>query len=343
MNIDFDGIMTQDRLGDFAEFVMRLQRRIGFKISARGWCYQLETERIINKDQFGKVEGWINRCRRTGLLPIDFIAEDGARQFDGVDKPTDVSPKEYFGKFLGYALRAGEFYDPNWWEGEEFYIQMIVEKIDLKTLFTPVCERYHIPIATSKGWSSMLQRADYARRFAEAEEQGLRCLLLYCGDHDPDGLRISDFLRSNLYDMQDVTWSDGMVGYDPTDLEINRFGLNEDFIETHQLTWIDNLITGSGRNLASPSHRNYHQDYVQDYLAEFGARKCEANAIVPMPTVARDYVEDVILSYLGQDAEARFEQKKEQAVEEVENYIEESGIGPHIHRVLRDLNISLGS
>lgn len=324
--IDFNGRMSEDNLWEFARYVLELQQRIGFKVSSRGWCYQLESERIINKDQFDKVEGWINRCRRNGYLPIDFVAEESARQFSGVEEPETLTPVEYFASWINSALNCGDIYDIDWWDGEDYYIQMIVEKIDLKTLFSPVCKKYHIPIATSKGWSSMSQRAEYAKRFAEAEERNLQPILLYCGDHDPDGLRISDFIRSNLYDLKDIQWKDGTRGYDPYGLEINRFGLNYDFIEEHQLTWIDNLITGSGKNLASPRHKNYSQQYVQDYLSEFGERKCEANAIVPMPRIARDYVEDVILSYLGDDIIDRFNEKREIVNNEIINYQNELDI-----------------
>src|SRR5690606_38765788 len=104
-------------------------------------------------------------------------------------------------------------------------------KVDLVTLFSPVCKKYKIPIANSKGWSSMLQRAEYARRFQEARDKGLKCVLLYCGDHDPDGLRIGEFLRKNLQDLNDIKWEDGEIGYDAKDLIIDRFGLNYDFIE----------------------------------------------------------------------------------------------------------------
>ena len=85
---------------------------------------------------------------------------------------------------------------------------MVVEKVDLISLFQPVCRDYKIPIANSKGWSSMLQRAEYARRFKEARDNGLQCVLLYCGDHDPDGLRIGEFLRKNLEDLNEITWGD---------------------------------------------------------------------------------------------------------------------------------------
>ncbi|MCP4427418.1 MAG: hypothetical protein GY803_23260 [Chloroflexi bacterium] len=332
--IDFNKRMTKSNLSYFAEYILELQRRIGFKVSARGWCYQLESERIINKDQFNKVEGWINRCRRIGLLPIDFTAEEASRQFSGVEIPEESSPVQYFASWLKASLKCGEYYNVDWWAGEDYYIQIIVEKIDLKTLFSPICEKYHIPIATSKGWSSMTQRAEYARRFKEAEDLGLQPVLLYCGDHDPDGLRISDFIRSNLLDLKDIEWADGVGGYDPCDLEINRFGLNRDFIEHHQLTWIDNLITGSGKNLASPFHKNHRQPYVQNYLAEIGERKCEANAIVPMPQIARDYVEDVVLSYLGGNVLDRFAAKREAVENEILEHQKETGVGDVIRNAI---------
>lgn len=330
---DFSKSMTEKNLDKFADYILKLQRKIGFKISSRGWCYQLESERIINKNQFDKVENWINRCRKTGYLPIDFTAEEPSRKFSGIDTPEDLTPIEYFKRWLKYSMECGEFYNPDWWEGEEYYIQMIVEKIDLKTLFSPVCEKYHIPIATSKGWSSMTQRAEYARRFKEAENKGLIGVLLYCGDHDPDGLRISDFIMSNLLDLKYISWEDGETGYDPSGLLIERFGLNYDFIEKHNLTWIDNLITGSGKNLASSSHKNRNQPYVIEYINKYGVRKCEANAIVPMPDIARKYVEDVIISFLGDDALDRFNDKRAEVIEQIENYQDEMGIAEVINKL----------
>ena len=98
-------------------------------------------------------------------------------------------------------------------------------------------------IANAKGWSSILQRAEYSRRFKEAEEMGLKCVLIYCGDHDPDGLRISDTIRKNLEQIQEVQWKDGTEGYDPSNLIIDRIGLNFDFIQSNGYTWIE--ITSS--------------------------------------------------------------------------------------------------
>ncbi len=335
MEFDLSQRATDERLNEFADKINELQDQIGFKVSARGWCYQLESERLINKDEFDKVESWINKCRKAGILPIDFTSEEEGRKFSGVEVPDEDTPIDDLRYWIEKTLRTEESYIANWWDGEEYYIQMLVEKIDLKTLFEPVCKKYKIPIATSKGWSSMLQRAVYSKRFKKAEEQGLKPLLLYCGDHDPDGLRISDFIKKNLDDLKNVTWEDGTRGYDPRDLEIVRFGLDKNFIEKHKITWINNLITGSGKNLGSPNHKNHFMPYVQEYIGEHGKRKCEANAIVPMPKIARKFVEDVIKEYLGKDAEERFLEKRQKIRDEVQGFRKRTGLDKSLNKALQ--------
>lgn len=338
MEFDMTLRANRDNLELFAEELLKIQDKVDFKISSRGWCYQLESERVINKDQFGKIESWINRCRKEGILPVDFVAEEAARQFSGIEEKERESPLEWLKNYIQAPLNCHEWYTPDWWDGEDYYIQMLVEKIDLKTLFAPVCEKYHIAVATSKGWSSIIQRAEYTRRFKEAEDRGLKCVLLYCGDHDPDGLRISDFIKNNLHDLRNVVWGDGTEGYNPNDLIIERFGLNADFIEQHSLTWIDNLVTGkkTGINdLSDPRHRNHNMPYVQEYLQEFGARKCEANAIVPIPDIARDMVRETIESYLNEGALDRFDQKKQTVKDEMDEIREKTGLSEVIQKTIK--------
>lgn len=317
---------TKDRLSEFAAELKSMAAGIGFKVSARGWCYLLEQAGYITKNEFDKAEKLINTCRRDGLLPVDFVAEEDARAFKGISKPTDGPVRAQLQWLVSQVLHGSSYYTPDWWEGEDYYIQMLVEKIDLKTLFFPVCEQFHIPIANSKGWSSILQRAEYARRFKAAESKGLQCVLLYCGDHDPDGLLISETIRENLVQIKDVRWKDGHTGYDPKNLDIVRFGLNYDFIVANHYTWIDNLITGSGKNLASPTHRNYYMPYVQNYLSEIGPRKCEANAIVTTPQAAQSLVTNAIEDIVGPDALDRFKVKTDKVEERWEELLLEHGL-----------------
>lgn len=324
-----------------------MSQQIGFPVSSRGWGYQLEGFGLITKDQIDLVENLVNECRKKGLLAIDFTAEEEARKFSGIETPETMSPVEYMKQYLDSTLQCENWYTPDWWDGETYYIQMIVEKIDLKTLFEPVCQQYHICIATSKGWSSMLQRAEYARRFKEAEDKGLKCVLLYCGDHDPDGLRISEFLRSNLEDLKNITWNNGDTGYDPENLIIVRFGLNYDFIVANHLLWIDNLITGSKTkkmDLSNPSHPNHNLPYVQNYIHKYGVRKCEANAILPKREAGRELcrrtIEDGNTEWdgLGSGALGRFQEKRDAVVEELTKFREETGLDEAVKKALEIIN-----
>jgi hypothetical protein len=204
-------------------------------------------------------------------------------------------------------------YQPiSFWDELDVYVELLVEKGDLRSLFAPIVTKYHIATANAGGWSDINGRAAMMDRFVKWEAKGKQCVLLYCGDHDPGGLNISSFLRANLEDLS------GATGWHPEDLIIDRFGLNHDFIEAQGLTWIDNLETSAGERLDDPGHHDHH---VQDYLRRFGARKVEANALVVRPDAGRRLCEDAILRYVPKGAveafAARLTEEQEQARQEI--------------------------
>jgi len=156
-------------------------------------------------------------------------------------------------------------------------------------------------------------------RFERRHAEGKRCVLLVCGDHDPGGLHISDFVHSNL---DDVAIPAGCSPND-IDLEIVRFGLNKDQIDRLGLMWIDNLETSSGKNLASPRHADHNKGYVQSYLREFGVRKVEANALMAQPNAARELCLDTIHQYIDDEAVEEYEASIEEVREELAGRIAE--------------------
>ncbi|MEK9206932.1 MAG: hypothetical protein AAB922_00480 [Patescibacteria group bacterium] len=317
------GESRAQKLQEFAQIIKGINKSVDMKVSSRGWCYLLEGKNYITKGDFDKAQSTINECRKRGFLPIDFVAQDESRSFDGVEHPNTEDPISYFKNLLKAVLQNEDLYTPNWWDGEEYYIQLLVEKIDLKNLFEPICQEYHIPIATGRGWSDILQRAEMAQRFKQAEYKNLKPVLLYCGDFDPYGLAISEFLMKNLMDIMGGTrWS-------PLGLEVDRFGLNFDFIESNNLTWIDNLESGSGKNMVLLENR-----IVQDYIAEYGERKCEANALVVVPDAARDLCRDAIEEWLGNDALDRFEAKRETVRKTLQEFKERTGAQAIFDKIL---------
>jgi hypothetical protein len=199
----------------------------------------------------------------------------------------------------------------SFWDDLGVYIEVATEKLSLRNLFEPVCAEFHIPVTNFKGWSDLNARAAIMRRFAYWEARGKKCILLLCGDHDPGGLRITDKMRKNLEDLA------GAVGWSPANLLITRFGLNADFIDANDLTWIDNLETSSGGRLDDEDHADHDKDYVQSYLAmmterygeNLAARKCEANALVVVPDIGRQLCRDAILEHVDIEAARRYERQ----------------------------------
>lgn len=291
----------------FADVILQIQSRLDFRVSSRGWCYLLEQAGMITKGEFDNVQTIINDCRKSGLLPLDICLEDSKRAFAGVED-VDGRDLDVHARTLLSSLDAwiSEYVPFSFWEDKPVYIQMLVEKLDLRPLFEPVCARYHVPIANVGGWADLNVRAELMRRFKEHEAAGRQCVLLYCGDHDPGGLQISEQLRSNLAEMA------GAVAWEPDNLVIDRFGLNYDFIVANNLIWIDNLETGSGKRLDDPRHKDHGKLYVQNYLKQFGARKVEANALVVRVEQARQLCDDAIQRWLQDpDAPERYAQQIE--------------------------------
>jgi len=292
----------QADLRAFCDRILQFKSRLDFQVGGRGWCYLLEGEHVVTKGEFDDAERLITRCRKDGYLPLDICAEDGKRVAEGIEELDDPDIEAKVNGIVNYINNAHLYYEPfSFWENLHVYVEVAVEKADLKSLFSRVTNEYHMVIQNVGGWADLNVRAGMMRRFQKWETKNKRCVLLYCGDHDPGGLRISDFLHANLAELGQA------VGWSPEDLAIDRFGLDYDFIEVNGLTWIDNLETTSGKRLADPKHPDHRKSYVQDYLRRFGARKVEANALVARPEAGRELCRQAILRYVPGNAIAKYE------------------------------------
>jgi hypothetical protein len=247
----------QDQVEQFCAVILEHQSRLDFRVGSRGWGYILEGERLIDKDEIDAAQTLINLCRKTGDLPLDICSEDSKRSAENLED-IDPNPEERAADLFHYVQNVESYYTPfSFWDDLDTHVQVAVEKSNLKNLFQKVCAEFHIPIANVGGWADLNVRAGFMQRFRQKETEGKQCVLLYCGDFDPGGLHISDFLRSNLNDMSRA------VGWSPDDLVIDRFGLDYDFIEHNSLTWIENLATSNGEY---PLDHKKHPDHYKPYV-----------------------------------------------------------------------------
>jgi DNA topoisomerase VI subunit B len=277
----------------FAESMKKIQLNMDFKAGSRGWCYILEDNIKLLKSDFAKAEKIISDCRKEGYLPHTFTAEDEARSMQGGDYSINLeTPESFVSSIINNMKNQYRNYHPvNLHTFVDYSIVVGVEKIDLIGLFKPVCDKFHIPIFNARGWTDINSRCNLMLYLKDMQQQGKKCVYLYCGDHDPGGLNISNQFKENLRQLKKA------VGFLPDFIEVERFGLNSDFIKKEGLSWIENLDTKSG-SLADTSHKDHNKNYVQDYIKQFGVRKCEANSLVVRPETGRQLLTDTILKYI---------------------------------------------
>lgn len=302
----------QADLRAFADQIINLNRGLSIRVSARGWCYILEKEAKLGKGDFNLAERLITNCRKEGLLPVDICSEDNGRVSEGVQGIDPRGAADQAEHLIEDLIdNAANDYTPYFFtDYQSCYIEMYVEKIDLKEVFRPICNRYHIPIANTSGSPDVNQRAATIDRFKAWGSRGKHCVLLYCGDLDPYGLLISDNLRNNFKEVSKT------MDWTPDNLHIERFGLNRAFVDQRGFTWIENLETSGGEIAVlgadgkpkpgimrtggnkGNSHPMFCHEHVQRWLNEIGIRKVEANQLVTDVEAGQQLCEDAILKYI---------------------------------------------
>lgn len=333
-------------LRDLAAELEKVDSTLDFKMSARGWGYYLEGEGAITKGEIDRAEKVINDLRDDGELPLDFTAYDDARLFQqggGLDSAGSV---DSFISSRVRSLRGAWGYEPAFWEAQDHYIMVIVEKVDLRELFADTCEEYNIPIANAKGWSPKNLRGELLKRSYQALQREQTPVILYFGDFDPGGVQISDTLPKNLRDLAGAKVPVGGGEYITGDavtglvgcIDVRRFGLSRGTINELDLAWIENLETGSGKDLASPSHPDHDQNYVQDWLRDVGERKVEANAILKETDDALALFREVIEAYLGDSPHAEVNAEKSEMKKAVKTRLNELGLAGPFDAALEDMS-----
>lgn len=296
------------------EAIEALSASTGYKFGPRGWAYYAEGLGLITKGEFDRFEKLLTDMRKDGELDPEVIEPDASRMATTVnDFDASPHPPEIYARWavddIGDQLRswATAFFENGFWDGLDYYVEMIVEKKDLVQIFRSTADRYNVRITNGKGDTDIHTRLAMLKRFRDHTEAGRRCVLLAIGDHDPKGLHIVDGLHRTIMSCANIKGLD----WDYPDFDVINIGLTEHQVDSFGLMKIGNLETGGGRDLSDPRHPDHYKPYVQDYIRRFGVWKCEANALVGHPAKAQAMLESAINEFIPASHPADVDEENE--------------------------------
>jgi hypothetical protein len=162
---------------------------------------------------YKRVTAKLGALRMEGLLGWDMVL-DLTRELD-YWQPYD-SPRE-----ARDVMRRT--YDEDRWLGQQYFPVLIVEKDTLEPICKPIADRWQMPFASSRGYSSLKLQHDVAKmlnsRRAKADQTAL---IFFVSDLDPSGL---DLQRA---------WDDALGNFDVAFMVI-RIGLTHEQVAEHDL------------------------------------------------------------------------------------------------------------
>jgi len=238
-------------------------RQLYYQFVTMGEDYMIELKFPVmngtphNEKSYNKLGNIINDARLAGLIDWSAI-EDRTRKLLSNTHWNDP------GQIIGAACRS--FYMDKW-RGQEFYVEVWIEKEALSGVIEKICEKLDVGFLACKGYVSQSEMWKAARRLRAYHDTGQTPVIIHLGDHDPSGI---DMTR-DIEDRQGTFWTPTIV---------KRIALNMDQVEIYN---------------PPPFWAKAKDSRSNDYVAKYGQECWELDALEP-ETMTR-LIEDTVLSY----------------------------------------------
>jgi len=151
--------------------------------------------RMVSKDQIDKTDkGYknlaeaLNRARRAGRIPMDYIRDDGIKESD----PDGYGSFETLENCINQALKEG---DLNRDVGQPFHQIVLCEAAGMLPMLAAVADDFGVKVLSSGGFDSLTAQHSLAKAI---EDDGRPAKLWHLGDHDPSGEAVHVALFENV-------------------------------------------------------------------------------------------------------------------------------------------------
>lgn len=162
----------------------------GFKLTLRQIYYQLVARDYIpNTEQsYKNIGNLVNDGRLAGL--IDWSAIEDRTRF--------VRQNPHWDNPQNIIKSAAEQFRLDRWKGQEYYVEVWIEKDALVGVLENICIELDVPLFSCRGYVSQSEMWEAAQRFINMNEEGRQCVLVHLGDHDPSGIDMTRDIRDRL-------------------------------------------------------------------------------------------------------------------------------------------------
>jgi len=257
----------------------------GLRLTLRQLYYQLVTHNIIKNEErsYKTLGNLVSEARLGGLLDWDAIE-------DRVRIPRMSSEFANLRELVNAALYS---YRLPRWKGQEYYVELWVEKDAISGVLSPMASEYHITLMVNRGYSSQSAMYEAAKRFMRHERKGTTSILLYLGDHDPSG---EDMVR----DIQDRLTMFGST------VEVHKIALTMEQVKEYN---------------PPPNPAKLTDTRATAYIEKYGDSSWEVDALPPdaLHQIVRDSIFEYVDMGLMDNVKVREESDKNRLKEFVKD------------------------
>jgi hypothetical protein len=175
---------------DVYNTVLEIFQEYGHPLTVRQVFYQLSSRNKVDKSEKGyrQTANHLKEMRFKGVIPFGYFADNSRYQ---------IKPDSY-GNMYDFLNTMQDYYRRDFWNSQNVYIEIWVEKDALRSVFAPVTKKYDVPLMVAKGYSSLTFLYEAAENIKYQQKNGKQVYIYQFGDHDPSGVNAGEKIHETL-------------------------------------------------------------------------------------------------------------------------------------------------
>lgn len=192
---------TLERIKDANDIINEYAAQ-GFLLTVRQLYYKFIARDLFPPDWFDKEENSFNTIRNYKRL-VKIMSDarmSGRTDWEAIeDRTRNVQRLSHWSSPYEIMNSVTMQYLRDRWEGQDYYIEVWIEKDALTGVIDRVCCLHDIPYFSCRGYTSLSELWRTARRLNEMKIiNGQDPVIIHLGDHDPSGLDMTRDIKKRF-------------------------------------------------------------------------------------------------------------------------------------------------